>query len=451
VAIGLMPAAWARWAFVAALGVAAAATVIADLDQTIRAMDQRLRSERLLELERLRLLPEAARLAQAWDGAASVGDTASACDEVPCWCPRPIVDAGCHAFPQGALGRGASGGDGVAGAASKLAAQVIALRSTPVPDRPRQLVAAIGAGSMTDGFVVTALPEPAAQSELRTAIAGRLPLYAVALLSPLLLLGSLLAAARRVALAEAEAARARAEAERDAAESRQRLAVAASEAASLGLRELGHEVLSPAATLLLALEARRADAIASEGGWLDTAEGCVRRIARAGERARSALRLQQRHADALREGRPVDIGAFLRERVRVEQLAGEWPCRVELPDPPVCVIADLGNLEEVVGNLLSNARRFRGDGPVVVAVSASRDRVRITFHNRGPQIGPADLARIFEPWVSLAPDSDGSNEGLGLWFVREAVTAMGGTVEVENDPPPATRGLRFVVDLPRAG
>jgi signal transduction histidine kinase len=446
-----MPAAWARWAFTAALGVAAAGTVVADLDRTIRAMDQRLRSERLIELARLRLLPEAARLAHAWNGATPAGGAAPACDQAPCWCPRPTVDAGCHAFPQGALGQGASGGDDVAGAASMVAAQLIALRSTSDPDWPRQLVAATNAGGLMDGFIVAVLPEPAAQPELRAAIAGRLPLYAVALLSPLLLLGSLLAARRRVALANAEAARARAEAGRDAAELRQRLAMAASEATSLRLRELGHEVLSPAATLLRALEARRAEAAVSERGWLDTAEGCARRIARAGERSRSALRLQQRHADALREGRPVDVCAFLRERVRVEQLAGELPCRVELPEAPVRVIADLGNLEEVVGNLLSNARRFRGDGPVGISAWASRDRVRIAFHNHGPQLERGELARIFEPWVSLAPGSDGSNEGLGLWFVREAVAAMGGTVEVENDPPPATRGLRFIVDLPRAG
>lgn len=426
-------------------------TVVTDLDHTIRAMDLRLRSERLIEVERLRSLPDVGHLAQSGSGASRVGVAMPACAATACWCPGPVVDEGCRAFREGALGGAASRAEHRAGAASALASRLIALRPAPAADPPRLLVAATSAGP-SRGFIVAVLPEPAAQDELRAAIAGRLPLYGVAMLSPLLLLGSLLAAARRVALADAEAARARAEAGREAADARWRLAVAASEAASLGLRELGHEVLSPASTLLRSLAARRTgEAATDDGAWLDAAEGCVRRIARAGERARSALRLQQRHADALREGRPVDVCAFLRERVRAEQLAGDLPCRFDLPDAPARVVADLGDLEDVVGNLLANARRFRGSEPVSIVVSVARDWVRMAFHNRGPQIDPNDMARIFEPWVSLAPGDDGANQGLGLWFVRQAVLAMGGTVEVENDPPPATTGVRFVIALPRAG
>jgi signal transduction histidine kinase len=74
--------------------------------------------------------------------------------------------------------------------------------------------------------------------------------------------------------------------------------------------------------------------------------------------------------------------------------------------------------------------------------------VRASVHNQGAPI-PADLlAHLFEPF-SIGPRAEGTPRrsiGLGLFIVKEFVTAHGGGVAVEST---AQDGTRFTVRLPR--
>ncbi|MDL5158728.1 sensor histidine kinase [Actinomycetospora termitidis] len=127
-----------------------------------------------------------------------------------------------------------------------------------------------------------------------------------------------------------------------------------------------------------------------------------------------------------------------RARVRVD--SGVFPDDVEV---------DPGLTERIVANLVDNALRHGGAGPVAVRTSAHGDRVEIRVVDTGP--GVDRDAELFVAFQRLADhDTAGSPGGLGLGLhvARGFARAMGGTLEPEETPG---GGLTMVLSLPRAG
>ncbi|MEJ2871033.1 DUF4118 domain-containing protein [Actinomycetospora sp. OC33-EN08] len=125
-----------------------------------------------------------------------------------------------------------------------------------------------------------------------------------------------------------------------------------------------------------------------------------------------------------------------RARVRVE------------PGPfPDDVAVDPGLTERIVANLVDNALRHGGDGPVAVRTSAHGDRVEVRVVDTGP--GVDRDAELFTAFQRLSGhDSAGTSGGLGLGLhvARGFARAMGGTLEPEETPG---GGLTMVLSLPR--
>ena len=130
------------------------------------------------------------------------------------------------------------------------------------------------------------------------------------------------------------------------------------------------------------------------------------------------------------------------------QWAGRLPrlTSVIAPDVPDA-LADADLLKRVFDNLLMNAAVHAGrDAAVTLRAERSGDFVRFTVADDGPGISAPDAARIFEPFVSLAPQGSQKTHGLGLAYCRAAVLAMGGNISVET----GRGGATFVVELPSA-
>ena len=107
-------------------------------------------------------------------------------------------------------------------------------------------------------------------------------------------------------------------------------------------------------------------------------------------------------------------------------------------------------IEKVLFNLLDNAHKYGGEGPVAVHARRAGDEVLISVTDEGPGIKPTDLDRIFEK-VYPGGRSDGrkTGVGLGLSIAKGLVEAMGGRIWAES-PAARRRGTRLVVALPVA-
>src|SRR5262249_6784546 len=72
-------------------------------------------------------------------------------------------------------------------------------------------------------------------------------------------------------------------------------------------------------------------------------------------------------------------------------------------------------------------------------------RGRLVVRDHGMGIDPEDQTRIFERFERLAPGSQVSGFGLGLWIVRQIVDALAGTIGLDSRPG---AGATFMVELP---
>ena len=145
-------------------------------------------------------------------------------------------------------------------------------------------------------------------------------------------------------------------------------------------------------------------------------------------------------------------GVDLREAARsaVELYGGTSPrhaVRLEVPEAPVTIRADPTRLDQVVGNLVSNAIKYSPEGgDIVVRVEKRGADAILAVCDRGVGIPPEEHARIFEPFRRAGRAADlAPGAGLGLSVVRRIVEAHGGHVELQSAPE---RGSEFRIVLP---
>jgi signal transduction histidine kinase len=109
---------------------------------------------------------------------------------------------------------------------------------------------------------------------------------------------------------------------------------------------------------------------------------------------------------------------------------------------------DPGRLEQIVGQLVSNAVRHGADGVSVMTLTGGPTDVELALESRGPTI-PADLLpRLFDPF-QIGPRPEGTPRrsiGLGLFVVRELASAHGGTTAISSHDGTT----RVTVKLPRS-
>ena len=117
------------------------------------------------------------------------------------------------------------------------------------------------------------------------------------------------------------------------------------------------------------------------------------------------------------------------------------------PGAPCPVRVAEAALRRVIGNLLENARRYGGDSPVTLSLTASPGAVRIAVLDRGPGIPEAHREAVFQPFFRLEPsrNREAGGSGLGLAIVRQLADAHGWRVELGDRPG---GGLSAVVVLP---
>jgi PAS domain S-box-containing protein len=103
-------------------------------------------------------------------------------------------------------------------------------------------------------------------------------------------------------------------------------------------------------------------------------------------------------------------------------------------------------IEQVLGNLLSNALKYAPGKPVIVCVEAKGDLARLTVADQGIGISAEDLTRIFGRFERAVPSRHYGGLGLGLFVSQRIVEGLGGSIGAASRPGV---GTTFTVWLPR--
>lgn len=109
---------------------------------------------------------------------------------------------------------------------------------------------------------------------------------------------------------------------------------------------------------------------------------------------------------------------------------------------------DRARVREVVVNLLHNAIKYGGGGPVQITIDTRNGDVGLQVSDTGIGIDAIDHERIFDPYERAVPVQHFPGLGLGLYVSRRIVEAMGGTLTVNSQ---LGQGASFLVTLPRDG
>ena len=111
------------------------------------------------------------------------------------------------------------------------------------------------------------------------------------------------------------------------------------------------------------------------------------------------------------------------------------------------VQADRQKLQQILGNLISNAAKYSPDGgEVTVWTEASADKILVKIKDQGVGISAQDQSRLFQQFQRVGDPSLVEGTGLGLWLTGALVQAHGGDIRVESEPG---KGSTFMFSLPR--
>lgn len=170
----------------------------------------------------------------------------------------------------------------------------------------------------------------------------------------------------------------------------------------------------------------------------------------AGQSLENAAGLTKQLLTFAKGGEPVkeviSICTLVSEAARFSLRGSTLKLDIEIVDDLWPIEADKGQLIQVIGNLVINARQAMPDGGTITVVAenvtcADGNLVQILVQDEGEGIAPDDFGRIFDPYFSTK--SEGS--GLGLASVHSIVKKHNGTIKVNSQ---LGEGTVFTIQFP---
>jgi len=212
-----------------------------------------------------------------------------------------------------------------------------------------------------------------------------------------------------------------------------------------------HELKTPVAAILGGAETLASGGLTdpvAAARFTDTIHRHAKRLARLID---DLLALSRLEAGTPTERRPVPLGEVVAEVCGLMEepfhAAGvTLACHVDPDLPPWH--GDRRSIEEILTNLLDNARAYTPEGgEVEVRVVPADGGVALAVRDTGIGIGTDHLERIFERFYRVDPARSraAGGTGLGLALVKHLTDVLGGRIEVESEPGV---GSIFTVALP---
>ncbi len=207
------------------------------------------------------------------------------------------------------------------------------------------------------------------------------------------------------------------------------------------INSVSHDLRIPLVSIMGALQAVRDEGevplqAEDRKALLDNALGETHRLNRI---VGNLLQMSQLDSGVLRiVGQPQDVQDLL-SIVPVANL--------RLPDTLPLVHCDFLLTQQVLFNLLDNARKYAPNLPFEVAAQEQGDFVMISVHDQGPGVAEGELDKVFDRFYRAKNSPAESGSGLGLSICQGLVEAQGGRIWIDAANQ---RGTRVCFTLPVA-
>lgn len=153
---------------------------------------------------------------------------------------------------------------------------------------------------------------------------------------------------------------------------------------------------------------------------------------------------------------PLDIGQLIHANCQLVMSGTKTSYECSFPDTLWSVLADSGQIGQVITNILINADQAMPEGGVI-RIHAVNDvnnnqselplepgkYVKVTIKDEGGGINSADIHKIFDPYYSTKP----TGNGLGLSSAYSIINKHKGYILLESTSP---SGSQFAIYLPAA-
>ena len=111
------------------------------------------------------------------------------------------------------------------------------------------------------------------------------------------------------------------------------------------------------------------------------------------------------------------------------------------------IVAGPLTVRQIMTNLIQNAQRYSGDGPVEITLESDTFSTQIVVRDRGPGIPEDQMEHVFRPFYRLESSRSQTTggTGLGLAIVRQLVESNGWKINLSNREG---GGLVAVLEIP---
>lgn len=216
------------------------------------------------------------------------------------------------------------------------------------------------------------------------------------------------------------------------------------------LSSVSHDLRTPLVSILGAAEGLEQPGLADDSRKL-----LIETVREEGERLDRYI---QNLLDMTRLGhgalKPRTVATDLRElagaaRGRLRSALRGHPVTVAIPADMAPLQIDPVLIEQVLVNILDNARKYAGPGsPIRIAARIHQGRAIVAVEDEGPGLPPGAATHVFDMfWRAEQGDGGQTGTGLGLAICKGIVEAHGGSIRAEAVHPDG-RGTRIVMELP---
>jgi signal transduction histidine kinase len=205
---------------------------------------------------------------------------------------------------------------------------------------------------------------------------------------------------------------------------------------------VAHEINNPLSGIIGMAEASlEEEDISTIRSYLTDILNCGQRISEIVRGLRSYCRIAKQEEQTL-----IDLNDVLGESLKMVLLAVKTSSVevIKKFQPTDKVVANLGEIQQVLTNLITNAfQAMNGKGGILTLSTRSlKDSVEVKVSDNGIGIPQKYLSKIFDPFFTTKKTGEGT--GLGLNIVYRIVTKYGGTIDVESKEGSGTTfTLRF--------